>query len=56
MKDRPRIVGMAGFAFAVVLLAAWYALTRSEWAKVDQCLDAGGRWDQSTSLCEGIPK
>lgn len=47
------MVLLAGiFGLVVGALGAWYLVIGRDWLMVDRCLDAGGRWDQSTRLCE----
>ncbi|UUX98668.1 hypothetical protein [Sphingomonas sp. J315] len=36
----------------VGIAAGWYFLFHSEWARIDTCLDRGGRWNYDAGLCE----
>lgn len=39
-------------AVVTVVIAAWLLLTGG-FMRVDDCLDAGGRWNQARGRCEG---
>jgi hypothetical protein len=47
-----RVFFIVAIALAVLSgLCVW--VRNSEWWQVDRCLDAGGRWNYETQICEG---
>ncbi len=41
-----------GFAVGVVIVVGLFWLIGIDFFRTDRCLDAGGRWEESTKSCD----